>query len=86
MPGSVALIFYWQTSFERYICIVYVDGKDVALAQLDAGLAWVYLRYLSEISPSRQDEYLSAEGQAAVERVALWRDDSPMPPWEWRRR
>jgi endonuclease YncB( thermonuclease family) len=85
--GKVAeALCYKKDRYKRHICIVYVDGKDVALAQTDAGLAREYLRYLNELSPSRQDEYLPAEARAAADRVGLWRDNSPIPPWEWRRR
>jgi len=72
--------------YKRDICIVYVDGKDVSLAQLDAGLAWVYRKYVGELPPALQSEYLSAEDRAAADRVGLWRDNNPVPPWEWRRR
>jgi hypothetical protein len=34
--------------YQRHICIVYFDGKDLPLAQLDAGLAWVYRKYSGE--------------------------------------
>jgi endonuclease YncB( thermonuclease family) len=33
-------ICYKRDRYKRLICTVYVNGEDVALAQLDAGLAW----------------------------------------------
>jgi endonuclease YncB( thermonuclease family) len=36
---------------DRYgpqVCAVFVDGKDVGLAQLDAGLVWWYRKYADE--------------------------------------
>ena len=35
--------------YMRDICIVYVNGVDVSLAQLDAALACVYRQYLGEV-------------------------------------
>jgi endonuclease YncB( thermonuclease family) len=72
--------------YKRHICIVYVDGKDVSLAQLEAGLAWVYRKYVGELPPGLQAEYFSAEEEAAADTVGLWRDNNPVPRREWRRR
>jgi endonuclease YncB( thermonuclease family) len=60
------------------------NGEDVALAQLDAGVAWVYRQYVGELQPGLRTEYMSAEDRAAAARVGLWRDNNPVPPWEWR--
>lgn len=75
---------YKTDRYGRLICIVSVGGRDVGLAQLEAGLAWVYQRYIGELHPSMQLDYQSAEDKAAADRVGLWRDLEPIPPWEWR--
>lgn len=64
---------------------MYVNGQDVALAQLDAGLAWWYRKYANEQPPGLWGDYESAEVRASVDRVGLWQDENPIPPWEWRR-
>ena len=56
----------------------------MALAQLDAGLAWWYRKYASEQPPGLLGDYESAETRAAADRVGLWQDANPMPPWEYR--
>jgi len=71
--------------YKRLVCIVYVDGKDVGLAQLDAGLAWWYRKYANEQSPQERLEYEMAESKASVDRIGLWKDNDPVPPWEWRK-
>jgi endonuclease YncB( thermonuclease family) len=43
--------------YRRLICTVYVDGKDVGLAQLDAGLAWWYRKYANEQPPQERLTY-----------------------------
>ena len=70
--------------YRRLVCTVYVDGKDVGLAQLDAGLAWWYRKYANEQPPMERLEYEMAETKAAVDRIGLWSDPIPIPPWEWR--
>ena len=68
----------------RLVCTVYVDGQDVGLAQLDAGLAWWFRKYAHEQPPRQRVDYQSAEDRAAVDRVGLWQDGNPTPPWEFR--
>jgi endonuclease YncB( thermonuclease family) len=62
-----------------------VNGKDVGLAQLDAGLAWWFRKYAHEQHPQDRIDYEAAEDRAAADRVGLWQDKDPVPPWEWRR-
>src|SRR5215831_5335598 len=72
---------------DRYggdVCTVYVHGKDIGLAQLNAGLAWWYRKYAHEQLPRDRMSYESAEDRAAADRLGLWQDKNPTPPWEWR--
>ncbi|MGB5640938.1 MAG: thermonuclease family protein [Sedimenticolaceae bacterium] len=60
-------------------------GRDIALDLIHDGLAW------STIPPGAAQTgdshpYPVAEAQARLERRGLWSDESPIPPWEWRRR
>ena len=71
--------------YGRDVCNVYVNGKDVGLAQLDAGLAWWFRKYAHEQHPKDRTNYEAAEDRAAADRVGLWQDKNPVPPWEWRR-
>lgn len=55
-------------------------GTDANAAQVQAGMAWAYTRYLEPGSamPALQDE-------ARTARRGLWADPSPVPPWEFRK-
>lgn len=75
---------YKTDRYGRLVCTVYVDEKDVGLAQLDAGLAWWYRKYANEQPPQERLEYEMAETKAFVDRIGLWKDKNPMPPWAWR--
>jgi endonuclease YncB( thermonuclease family) len=77
---------YKVDRYNRQICTVFVSGKDVGLAQLDAGLAWWFSRYSNEQPPRQRAEYESAEDRAAADRLGLWQDEAPLPPWQWRKR
>ncbi len=71
--------------YGRIVGFVFVDGKDIDLVQLKAGMAWFYRYYQKELSAENRKRYAQAEEQARSERRGLWRDKNPMPPWEWRR-
>ena len=55
--------------YDRDVCTVYVNGKDVGLAQLDAGLAWWFRKYAHEQPPKDRIDYEAAEDRAAADRI-----------------
>jgi endonuclease YncB( thermonuclease family) len=72
--------------YNRQICTVFVNGTDVALAQLHAGLALWFRRYANEQPQQQRVDYESAEDRASANRLGLWQDEAPVPPWDWRKR
>jgi endonuclease YncB( thermonuclease family) len=76
------------TKLDRYgriIGTIMLGGSDVNLAQISAGMAWVYRKYLNELPVETRGEYLSAEAEAQSARRGLWSEPSPVPPWDWRK-
>ena len=69
----------------RKVCRVSVEGKDIALAQVQAGFAWHYTRFENDQTPSERTAYARAETHARASRWGLWQSDRPVPPWEFRR-
>jgi len=70
--------------YGRIVGKILVGGEDACLAQVRAGLAWHYKAYAREQSQVDRVIYEQAEGEARRDRRGLWRDPSPMPPWEFR--
>ncbi len=73
---------------DRYSGIVgkvRVNGVDVCLEQVKVGFAWHYKKYQHEQSLEDQRLYAEAEIRARDERLGLWRENNPNPPWEHRR-
>lgn len=70
--------------YGRTVGKVMVNGLDANLAQVKAGMAWWYEKYRKEQSPSDQKAYALSEQQARLQRVGLWSDKNPTPPWEFR--
>ncbi|WP_232019135.1 thermonuclease family protein [Sulfuritortus calidifontis] len=71
--------------YDRLICKVVVDGRDIGLQQIADGMAWWYRRYSSEQSSEDRQLYEQAEVMARMRRIGLWMDSIPQPPWEWRK-
>lgn len=64
---------------------VYCNGVDVGLQIVRDGVAWYYESTNQELSEIERRLYGEAEQLARSELRGLWRDGTPMPPWEWRR-
>jgi endonuclease YncB( thermonuclease family) len=77
--------WYKRDRYHRIIGKVLVDGRDVNLEQVRAGLAWHYKYYEKEQPPEERYLYANAEEIARLDRVGLWRAPAPMPPWDFRR-
>ena len=58
---------------------------DAGHAQITVGLAWWYRKYAKEQSPADRRLYEQAEQQAQAQRLGLWADKNPIPPWDWRK-
>lgn len=65
--------------YERLVCEVFVDGKNINLQQVNQGMAWVYEQY------AKNPAYYQAQQQAQAKKLGLWADSNPQKPWEWRK-
>lgn len=71
--------------YGRLIGKVFVDGRDVNLEQLRRGCGWHYKKYQDEQSLDDRLAYNSAEESARANKVGLWADNAPVPPWDFRK-
>ena len=70
--------------YQREVCVVIVEGKDVGLEQIREGMAWWYQHYSKDQTPQERAEYAQAEFVAKMHRNGLWNSKNPTPPWDWR--
>lgn len=70
------------TTRERYICTVKVQGVNVNLAMIDAGMAMAYRATPKYVR--NQATYEHEEG-AKRAKVGVWSMPGLVPPWEWRK-
>ena len=71
--------------YGREIGKVLLDGEDINLALVRAGLAWHYRAYEREQPPQERGQYAEAELRARERRQGLWSDAHPVAPWDFRR-
>jgi endonuclease YncB( thermonuclease family) len=81
---QVSVEWFKHDKYQRILGKVLVGGQDANLEQVKAGLAWHYVKYAAEQPPADRRLYSEAEGKARLNRVGLWRDSSPVPPWDFR--
>lgn len=70
--------------YGRTVGKVMVNGVDVNLEQIKAGMAWWYAKYSREQSERDQYMYSAHEADAKAKRAGLWGDRAPVAPWDWR--
>lgn len=73
-----------QDRFGRIVGKIIVNGVDVNLEQLKAGMAWHHMQNQRAQAPVDQKSYSEAEEYARTIRQGLWADEKPIPPWDWR--
>ena len=78
---KVKIVSYGTGKYGRTIGIVYIGQKCLNEELVKNGFAWVYKKYCSE--PFCND-WLQLEKEARENKLGLWIDDDPVPPWKYR--
>lgn len=86
VSGKPATVWCYKTDkYDREVCHVSVAGKDAGLELIRSGYAWYAHMFAQELTASQQKAYPEAEAQARHQRLGLWQESAPMPPWECRK-
>lgn len=81
---QVTVIWDKVDKYGRTVGKVLLDGKDINIEQVKAGLAWHYKKYSDEQPPEDRITYAKAEEDARGAKLGLWQDPNPTPPGDWR--
>ena len=81
----VQVLVQSRDRYGRTVGKLLLNGLDINLEMVRAGLAWHYKHYAGDQLPSDARLYGQAEDQARKARTGLWADADPLQPWEWRR-
>lgn len=82
---EVTVAWSKRDRYGRIVGQVSINGADICLEQIKAGMAWHYKYYQSEQTPENRKLYADAEVEAKASRLGLWSDANPIPPWNFRR-
>ena len=81
---NVRVLWSETDRYGRTLGKIEVDGKDVCLQMIEAGLAWHFKRYEQSQSPEDRIAYAQAEAVARQSKSGLWSDPAPVAPWDFR--
>jgi endonuclease YncB( thermonuclease family) len=66
--------------FKRLVAVIInEENKNVNKELVKAGLAWHFKKYSTDTS------YDDLELTAKQNKIGLWADENPTPPWDWRK-
>jgi endonuclease YncB( thermonuclease family) len=82
---TVAVEWHKQDRYQRVLGKVLLNGQDVNLKQIKAGLAWHYKQYDKDLRRADKQLYAEAQKAASLKGIGLWRDAAPVAPWDFRR-
>lgn len=71
--------------YGRKVGKVMVNEEDINLEQINRGLAWFYKKYQGELEQEDRITYEQAQQEAEANQLGLWIDQSPIPPWDFRK-
>jgi endonuclease YncB( thermonuclease family) len=83
---QVTVQYSKRDRYQRLVGKVLLDGQDMNVRQIQAGLAWHYKKYQREQSTEDRQLYADAEVMAREARRGLWQEADPVAPWAWRKR
>jgi endonuclease YncB( thermonuclease family) len=81
---DVTIVWTKLDKYRRTVGTIMLNGHDVNIEQVRAGMAWHFKKYEDEQSPADRRTYAAAEQQARAAKLGLWKQADPMQPGEWR--
>lgn len=86
IDGKVVTVEYNKLDkYQRVVGKIMMNGQDVNLRQIQRGLAWHYKKYEKEQDVEDRSIYADAEYLAQRDKLGLWAESNPMPPWDFRK-
>lgn len=65
--------------YGRLVAHLAVGGKRVSELMIELGMAWEYSHF------HQNKRYIALQSEAQAAGRGLWRQTSPLPPWQWRK-
>ena len=75
-----------EDKYGRIVGKITLDDLDICLQQLVLGMAWHYKKYQNEQYVADRVVYNDAELKSKSLKLGLWAEETPTPPWEFRKK
>ena len=76
---NVSIQYTEKDQYGRILGTVFLEGENINLKMVQAGLAWHYVYFAKD-----NKELAEAEAKARKDKLGLWADANPTPPWDYR--
>lgn len=76
---NVSITYKEKDQYGRILGTIFYENENINLKMVQAGLAWHYVYFAKD-----NKELAEAEAAARKEKLGLWADPNPMPPWDFR--
>jgi endonuclease YncB( thermonuclease family) len=76
---TVEVVDDGKDRYGRWIGHIYVNGTDVNRQMIATGNAWHYAAY------SKDKSLAALQTEAKAQKLGLWVQPNPTPPWEYRK-
>jgi endonuclease YncB( thermonuclease family) len=83
---TVQVSFTKNDKYGRIVGKVFLDTQDICHQQIKSGLAWHYKKYQDEQPLEDRDAYSASELTAKSQKLGLWSEPLPIPPWDFRKK
>lgn len=76
---KVKVVVQGTDRYHRTLGTIYYRSRNINLQMVKKGMAWTYTQY------NHSPRYETAQKQAKKQKLGLWKDANPTPPWEFRK-
>lgn len=84
LDKQVTIVWTKVDKYKRTVGTIMLDGRDINIEQVKAGLAWHFKKYADEQPAQDRVTYARAEEEARGVKLGLWQDPNPTPPGDYR--
>lgn len=81
---EVQILTEKEDRYHRMLGKILYHGIDINLQQIKDGMAWHYRQYAKEQDFTDRVDYFREEQEARKYHVGLWKDLTPIAPWNFR--
>ncbi|MGH9927791.1 MAG: thermonuclease family protein [Pyrinomonadaceae bacterium] len=83
--NKYVVVRYWSLRDAYIVGQVLLQSADIGAQMIRDGVSWYNKADAASLSELEREVYQASEDTARRERRGLWQDESPVPPWDFRK-